>query len=169
MSEAIKIRRSRAEDAPQIIAGLDSICKEGNAFYVTEFRPSPQWEIALYQPDKVPNHLIGIAEDAERVIGAANIFPGPGHSLFQHVGTLGIFMQKPYRYQGIGAQLMAWLIENGQRQGFEKIILTVFANNQPAIHLYQKFGFVQEGHQKQQFKLPNGQYVDALLMALFLS
>jgi len=42
--------------------------------------------------------------------------------------------------------------------------LSVYTDNAPAIHLYEKFGFIIEGTARQ-FALRNGVYVDAHMMA----
>lgn len=44
------------------------------------------------------------------------------------------------------------------------IELSVYTDNAPAIHLYEKFGFVVEGTARQ-YALRGGVYVDAHLMA----
>ena len=49
-----------------------------------------------------------------------------------------------------------------------KLFLVVDVDNAAAIHVYRKLGFVQEGVLKQEFFV-NGEYRDALRMALFQS
>jgi RimJ/RimL family protein N-acetyltransferase len=46
----------------------------------------------------------------------------------------------------------------------EKIGLAVFANNEAAIRLYRKLGFMEEGRRPREMKLGPGQYVDDVLM-----
>jgi L-phenylalanine/L-methionine N-acetyltransferase len=48
--------------------------------------------------------------------------------------------------------------------GLHRIELTVYVDNAPAIHLYEKFGFVIEGTARA-FALRGGEYVDAHTMA----
>jgi RimJ/RimL family protein N-acetyltransferase len=45
-----------------------------------------------------------------------------------------------------------------------KLELHVFPWNEAAISLYERFGFVQEGYRRQQYKRGD-EYVDAILMA----
>jgi RimJ/RimL family protein N-acetyltransferase len=49
----------------------------------------------------------------------------------------------------------------------EKISLTVFSTNKPAISLYRKLGFEVEGISKKQYKI-EGKYVDEVTMGKFL-
>jgi RimJ/RimL family protein N-acetyltransferase len=76
---------------------------------------------------------------------------------------------KKFRGLGIGLAMMDYLIEWARKQeGLEKISLTVFSTNKPAINLYQKFGFKIEGISRKQYKI-EGKYVDDIIMGKFLT
>jgi RimJ/RimL family protein N-acetyltransferase len=47
--------------------------------------------------------------------------------------------------------------------------LSVFENNQPAIELYKKAGFVEEGRYRKEIKLAPGQYIDIVRMSKFVA
>jgi putative acetyltransferase len=67
--------------------------------------------------------------------------------------------------RGVGSALMREMIDlcdNWLR--VERIELTVFADNAPAIAVYKKYGFEIEGTGKR-YALRNGEYVDAYYMA----
>lgn len=162
------IRRATRNDAETVVHAINTICVEGGAFYVTKFVPSSQWEVILYRPETVPDHLLAIAEWEGRFAGAGRLFPGSENTLFRHVAQMGIFVLQPYRRKGIGKQLLAWMIDWTAGANLEKIVLSVFATNQPAIRLYRQFGFVEEGRQHRQLKVGD-RYIDLLWMARFLS
>jgi RimJ/RimL family protein N-acetyltransferase len=158
------IRRAQVTDTDEIVAGINEICAEGGAFYINRFVLNEQWQAVLYQPNKVPDHLLLIAEMDGRFAGSARLFPGQAHTLHRHVVELGLFVLKPYRRKGIGSQLLQAALNWAGKQQFEKITLSVFATNQPAISLYRQFGFKQEGCLVQQVKVDQD-YVDLWLMA----
>ena len=54
--------------------------------------------------------------------------------------------------------------KNRRRLRVDRIELTVFADNEPAIAVYKKHGFEIEGTGKR-YALRNGEYVDAYYMA----
>lgn len=150
------------------MAGLNAICAEGGAFRATRFIPTPQWDAALYRPETAPDHLLVVAESEGCLVGVGRLFPEPKHTLCRHVAELGMFVLSPYRRRGVGRQLLAWLLEWAAEAGLEKITLSVFATNRPAVRLYQQFGFIAEGCQRRQIKLGD-RYVDRLLMARFFN
>lgn len=162
------IRRARIEDAEAVVQGINTVCAEGGAFFTSHFIPSPSWEAVLYHPSSVPTHLLAVVECDGHFAGAGRLFPGPGHSFFTHVVELGMFVLKSYRHQGVGKQLLGWMLNWATVAGFEKVTLSVFATNKPAINLYTHFGFVEEGCLQRHLRV-EGQYVDLLLMGVFLS
>jgi putative acetyltransferase len=99
----------------------------------------------------------------KEVVGhlALDIMENPGG----HVATFGIGVSAEKHGRGVGSALMREMVnlcDNWLR--IERIELTVFVDNAPALTLYQKFGFEIEGTGKR-FALRNGEYVDAYFMA----
>jgi putative acetyltransferase len=58
-------------------------------------------------------------------------------------------------------------LEHSKKFGLEKVELQVYTSNLPAIALYKKQGFEQEGIIKN-FRKLDGQYFDCLAMGKFL-
>jgi len=100
----------------------------------------------------------------DKVVGhlALDVMENPRRS---HVATFGISVSAEVQGRGAGSALMREMInlcDNWLR--IERIELTVFADNAPAIALYRKYGFEVEGTGKR-FALRDGEFVDALYMA----
>lgn len=84
-----------------------------------------------------------------------------------HVATFGLGVNEKYQGQGVASALMREMVslcDNWLR--IERIELTVYTDNAPALALYRKFGFEVEGTSKY-FALRDGHYVDAYFMARF--
>ena len=62
-----------------------------------------------------------------------------------HSGVFGIVLLDGYRGVGIGEMMMAEAIQEARALGIWLVELSVFANNGPAIHLYEKMGFLRAG------------------------
>ncbi|KAI9465617.1 acyl-CoA N-acyltransferase [Lactarius psammicola] len=60
--------------------------------------------------------------------------------------AVGIALKEEYRGRGFGTELMLWLITHGFREfGLNRISLTVLEDNIPALKMYKKIGFIDEG------------------------
>jgi putative acetyltransferase len=68
-----------------------------------------------------------------------------------------------HRGAGIGSALLEACLAHAPKSNIEKIELTVFASNAPAIALYRKFGFTDIGVVRDYRRLDGITY-DALLM-----
>lgn len=65
------------------------------------------------------------------------------------VPSLGIYIHPDYRQKGLGKLMMFFLQSVARLQGSTKIRLKVYADNLPALNLYQKMGYkfgeIEEG------------------------
>ena len=70
-----------------------------------------------------------------------------------------------FQRRGIGAALLAALIEAADRWfNLRRLELAVYVDNEPAIALYKKFGFVIEGTRRAD-AFRDGAFVDSYMMA----
>ena len=83
-------------------------------------------------------------------------------------GELGMLVSREWRGRGVGTALVAAAIEWARAHDLHKLTLSVFPHNQPAIALYRKFGFVEEGLRTKQIRRRNGELWDLLEMGLLL-
>lgn len=111
------------------------------------------------------NQPKGEAED-ERVVG--NIWVRGGFAAVRaHVVDLGVSVVPACQGRGIGSRLIEEGLKWARGHGFVRVELSVDKDNVGAIRLYERFGFVVEGHHRAMFRR-RGQLIDTLSMALFL-
>lgn len=53
-----------------------------------------------------------------------------------------LIVKKEYRNQGIGQKLLKYMIDLCRDKGYQQITVGVDTDNENAIHIYKKFGFV---------------------------
>ncbi len=83
----------------------------------------------------------------------------------RHAASLGIAVHDEWQGRGVGSALLAALVDLADNWiDVQRIELTVYTDNAPAVHLYEKFGFVIEGTLRR-FAFRDGVYVDAYSMA----
>jgi len=85
----------------------------------------------------------------------------------RHTGAMGIMVHADYQKQGIGKSLMTAILDIAFNWlKLKRVELCVFVDNEAAVALYKKMGFVIEGTKKYG-AVRNGQYVDEYLMARY--
>lgn len=85
-----------------------------------------------------------------------------------HNGGFGISVRKKYWHLGAASALLTELIDFAKnRTALKAIHLGVYENNERAISLYEKFGFVTVGRHRDYFRI-DGKYFDEIRMDLYL-
>jgi putative acetyltransferase len=114
--------------------------------------------------EKAPaGHLQIVALLDGRLVGTAGVHPDKGRR--SHVGGIGMCVHDEFQRRGIGAALLAALIEAADRWfNLRRLELAVYVDNEPAIALYKKFGFVIEGTRRAD-AFRDGAFVDSYMMA----
>ena len=112
--------------------------------------------------------LVALAEAVARedglVLGRLSLARDP-HPASRHVADLGLMVAAGARRRGIGRMLLTEGMEWARTHGVRKLELHVFPWNEPALRLYESFGFEREGYRKRHYER-DGEDVDAILMAL---
>lgn len=165
----ILIREARPEDASILAAAEKSITTTPG------FLVSKPEEIKLENFRKkieslaaLPNGKYVVAERADEIVGHAMLDP-MGLEAIEHVVRLTIAVHPGNEEQGIGEQLLSYLVNWAKTASkVEKIELNVRSVNQRAVRLYQKLGFNVEGRIRNRVHLKNEEYSDDLEMGLFV-
>jgi len=159
------IREVQERDLASFNEALNEVCAERKFLGVVKGFPIETHRNFLKRI--LEKHLPQVvAVDGSKVIGWCDILSSETEG-FTHVGRLGMGLRKPYRGRGIGNQLIEECLRLAKNYKLEKVELEVFSDNLPAIRLYQKHGFVEEGRKIRARKL-DGQYQDVMLMGLLL-
>src|SRR5262249_20448028 len=98
-----------------------------------------------------------------QLVGVANVSPRNGRR--SHAGGIGLCVHDDFHRRGIGAALLAALIDVADNWlNLRRLELVVYVDNEAAGRLYERFGFVTEGtRRKDAFR--DGAFVDSYAMA----
>ncbi len=175
----VVLRSAGIADIEAICALTASVTQERG---YTLFEPEELGESSLRTSKRVravvddPDELRVVAEvagphapsDAGHIVGDLSIGAGRWKRL-AHCATLGIDIHRDFRRVGLGDMMvraaLAWATGHPR---IERVELYVYADNAPAIALYRKHGFTQEGRRQHYFRATDGRYFDDLIMVVFV-
>jgi RimJ/RimL family protein N-acetyltransferase len=106
-----------------------------------------------------------VAEADGEIVGNVLISVDRGRAT-EHIGVLSICIAIDWRDVGIGTELVAAAQAWARDRELGKISLGVFPDNERAIAVYERRGFVREGLRRRQYRSADA-YRDEVLMAWF--
>jgi RimJ/RimL family protein N-acetyltransferase len=161
----IAIRRAEPNDAQALVDLAGEIGGEGGAWLLTTdaWRSIADERRYLRAVRGHPDAAVFVVEDGEHIVGRLSL-ARDAHPASRHVADLGLMVAAGYRRRGIGRAMLERALEWAREAGVRKLELHVFPWNDPAIALYESFGFEREGLRRGHY-LRAGEYVDAILMA----
>ncbi|MFB6467040.1 GNAT family N-acetyltransferase [Cytobacillus sp. Hz8] len=167
------IRLANESDA-EVIVNLRKeiiLSEETTKFFASSKMELPQNDSKLREQIKHSNrkgNLIIVAEMDGEVVGYL-VFTRNEKVRLRHTGTMGVGIREEHCNQGIGTELIEFLIDWARKQNnLEKICLFVTSINDRAIKVYKRIGFIEEGRQKNQIKYEDGSYGDDIFMAYYM-
>lgn len=127
----------KPEDVPQV-ADLES-----RTF-------SQPWSAKGFQDSlKLSNTIFLVACDGQEIVGYAGMYLSVDEGEIVNVAVA-----QSMRRKGIGDALLDKMAEYAAQRGIQRIVLEVRVSNEPAIHLYEKHGYVRCGVRKGFYELP---------------
>ena len=121
------------------------------------------WRKRMADPAEGYYSLLACA--GNEVAGELGLLTFPNAPRRRHAGTLFMAVRDDWQGKGIGSSLMQAAVDMADKWlNLLRLELEVYTDNEPAISLYKKFGFVIEG-KLVRFAYRDGQYVDAFSMA----
>jgi putative acetyltransferase len=158
----ITIRRTEPSDYEAVARVLSG----PRAVWGTLQLPFPSvetWRKRLAEPP--PGLYSLVARVDADVVGQLGLHTFPDHPRRRHVGQIGMAVRDDWQGKGVGTALMQAAVDLADNWlNLVRLELDVFVDNEPAIKLYKKFGFVVEGTLSR-FAFRDGQYVDTFTMA----
>ena len=116
-----------------------------------------------------PDEIEILAEIDGKVIGTAGIGRVGSQEKLKHRAEFGIGIDRAYWGLGIGHALTEACIECAEAAGYAQLELDVTAENERAIALYKKAGFVEFGRNPLGFRTREGRWQELVLMRRVLS
>ena len=159
------IRRAIPADAAALVELGRAVSSEPEAWLITEgdWRNVGEERRYLRAVRRSPHAAVFVAESGDAIVARLSL-ARDSHPASAHVADLGLMVAAGHRRHGIGRSLLDQAVAWARESGIEKLELHVFPHNEPAIKLYEQFGFEREGTRRNHFRR-GGRLLDAVLMA----
>ena len=137
--------------------------------YLTENRKVTPEEEQKWVEDKLlqigaGESFVFVALDGEKYVASSEVDREKGHK--RHLAQFGIMIHPAYQGQGLGQALSKFVLKHAlAKADFEQVFLHVFANNKPAVRVYEKLGFKTIATRPRFYK-EDGEYSDDAYMTL---
>jgi RimJ/RimL family protein N-acetyltransferase len=162
------VRPADPGDAEALVRLAEAVSSEPEGWLISvdgEWRSVGDERRYLKAVRRYPHAAVYVAERIEdgAIIGRLSLARDT-HPASAHVADLGLMVAADARRQGVGWALLEAAVEWARGASIRKLELHVFPWNEPAIRLYERFGFEREGERKAHYRRGD-EFVDAVLMA----
>jgi RimJ/RimL family protein N-acetyltransferase len=165
VSDWLLVRPATPADADALVSLGRAVASE-EELWLTYDRSRTDERRNLRSVRRDPNVAIFVAETAQGIAGRLSI-ARDRHPYSPHVAEVGLMVAAGQRRRGIGSALMGEALKWARASRITKVELEVFPHNEPAIALYRKLGFEEEGRRRGRYRI-GGHQVDAVLMSILL-
>ncbi len=161
------IRRAAVSDAEALIRHLKVTAEE------TTFLLKEPEEITLTVPEEKkfimdrendPASLMLVAEDEEGICGLCSLMPAGPYARVAHRCTVSIALLQRATGKALGRKMMEALLSAAHSYGYTQAELEVLEDNDMAIRLYSRLGFLPYGTRPAAMKYKDGSTKSEILM-----
>ena len=135
IATAISVRDLRPGDWPEVARIFREGIATGNATFETAV---PSW--AAWDTAHVADHRL-VAERNGLVVGWIALVPVSPRECYAGVAEVSAYVGERARGKGVGAELLAALVESSEPAGIWTLETGVFPENETSLRLLQRFGF----------------------------
>jgi RimJ/RimL family protein N-acetyltransferase len=159
------VRRAEPADAAALVALGEAVALEAGGWMLSTetWRSVADERRYLKAVRSHADAAVFVAVDGDDVVARLSVARDP-HPASSHVADLGLMVAASHRRRGIGRALLEAAVDWARTAGVRKLELHVFPWNEPAILLYESFGFAREGYRHAHYRRGDD-FVDAILMA----
>jgi L-amino acid N-acyltransferase YncA len=157
IATAVEIRHLRPTDWPEVARIFREGIETGNATFETEVPSWEAWDAAHFSEHRL------VAERDGRVVGWIALAPVSSRECYAGVAEVSAYVAEAARGEGVGAALLAAVVESSERAGTWTLETGVFPENEPSLRLLHRFGFRAVGTRDRIGRL-HGVWRDVLLL-----
>ena len=142
IATAVVVRDLLPDDWPEVSRIFAEGIASGNATFETKVPSWEDWDSA-----HLPEHRL-VAEREGHVVGWIALVPVSPRACYAGVAEVSAYVGEEARGEGVGAELMAALVQSSERGGIWTLQTGVFPDNEASLGLLRRFGFRVIGTQE---------------------
>jgi len=96
-----------------------------------------------HQPARRP---LWVAERDGKVIAWVSLSDFYGRPAYNATAEVSIYLDESVRGQGLGRDLLQYVIDTAPQYGVKTLLGFIFGHNQPSLKLFERFGFASWAH-----------------------
>ncbi|TFG09773.1 N-acetyltransferase [Candidatus Thorarchaeota archaeon] len=159
----VRLRNRRRDDAEALYEMYSSMSKDTQRWTMSPITRE-RIERWLSQEEQV---FAIVATSDDRIVGHSAFFMHD-YPRLKGIADLGIQIHQDFQGVGLGTAMTEICIREAKESELHRLSLEVVAENEAAIHLYDKLGFVKEGLKRDAFFGQDGKYHDLVVMGQIL-
>lgn len=162
----VSVRSATIEDIPAILSIYNDAVRHTTAIWIDEeadFDNRRDW----FMERRVAGFPVLVATDGDEILGYATYGPFRPHEGYRHTVENSVYVRADRRGRGIGAMLLASLIEAARSEGRHVIVAAIEAGNEVSLILHARFGF-RETARMPEVGRKFGRWLDLVMMQLII-
>lgn len=141
----VHVRRACREDCPSILSIYNEAVRTTTASYDLEPR-TMEHRLSWFDDHARDDYPVFVAEESGVVVGWSSLSRYHDRYGYRFTCENSIYVAAAHRGRGIGALLLAPLIDGARERGLHVIIAVIDASNEASLRLHGRFGFEKVGH-----------------------
>ena len=109
-----------------------------------------------------------VAEVDGKIVGTAGVESLGNKLKLRHRAEFGVSVARAFWGLGVGRALLEACVECARRAGYTQLELTAVAENERALSMYRRAGFVEFGRNPRGFRKRDGEYQTLVSMRMEL-
>lgn len=165
------LKSCSAKDGEEVLAGFLAMRSETDYLltYVDENSFTIEREAEFLQAKFESKNEIEIGAFVDgKLVGTAGISSVGAYFKIKHRADFGISVLKEYWGLGIGGALTDACVECARKAGYTQLELSVVSENESAVALYKKKGFIEYGRNPRGFNSRYSGYQELIMMSMEL-
>ncbi|HXQ53332.1 MAG TPA: GNAT family N-acetyltransferase [Stellaceae bacterium] len=165
----VRVRMPTADDIPRLVALINELAQDSGLLFINAVDPKTGASVLRDHLASIAlsgTEAVFVADQGDALVALLTATRG-AHEAKRGVVDIGIGVRQGERGRGIGGALLEAAEHWARSVGVHRLQLTVVTTNAPAIALYRKLGYVNEGVMHASAKL-DGVYLDQYMMAKLL-